>query len=160
MNRRVDTIIPIMHRYGIHKQQYVFFAHLVYCLRVRTSWNDIHIHGPVLFSLSEVRARIINHTHCHYNDVIMNMMVSQITSLTIVYSTVYSGTDQRKHQSSASLVFVRGIHRGPGTIHAITSPVVLPNADGFRIWKSDFFLYVSVGAIPNPCLGFNAGVCQ
>ena len=31
----------------------------------------------------------------------------------IVYSTVYSGADQRKHQSSASLAFVRGIHRGP-----------------------------------------------
>ena len=40
-------------------------------------------------------------------------MASQITSLTIVYSTVYSGEDQRKHQSSASLAFVRGIHRGP-----------------------------------------------
>ena len=37
----------------------------------------------------------------------------QITSLTIVYSTVYSGADQRKHQSSASLAFVRGIHRWP-----------------------------------------------
>ena len=41
----------------------------------------------------------------------MSTMVSQITSLTIVYSTVYSGADQRKHQSSASLAFVRGIHR-------------------------------------------------
>ena len=40
-------------------------------------------------------------------------MASQITSLAIVYSTVYSGADQRKHQSSASLAFVRGIHRGP-----------------------------------------------
>ena len=40
-------------------------------------------------------------------------MASQITSLTIVYSTVYSGADQRKHQSSASLAFVRGFHRGP-----------------------------------------------
>ena len=49
----------------------------------------------------------------HYNDVIMSAMASQITSLTIVYTTVYSNTDQRKHQSSASLVFVRGIHRGP-----------------------------------------------
>ena len=35
-------------------------------------------------------------------------------SLTVVYSTVHSGADQRKHQSSASLAFVRGIHRGPG----------------------------------------------
>ena len=43
----------------------------------------------------------------------MNTMASQITSRTIVYSTVYSGADQRKHQSSASLAFVRVIHRGP-----------------------------------------------
>ena len=49
----------------------------------------------------------------HYNDVIMSAMASQITSLTIVYSTVYSGADQRKYQSSASLAFVRGIHRLP-----------------------------------------------
>ena len=43
----------------------------------------------------------------------MGTMASQITNLTIVYSTVYSGADQRKHQSSASLAFVRGIRRGP-----------------------------------------------
>ena len=43
----------------------------------------------------------------------MDEIASQITSLTIVYSTVYSDEDQRKHQSSASLAFVRGIHRGP-----------------------------------------------
>ena len=43
----------------------------------------------------------------------MGAMASQITSLTTVYSTVYSDADQRKHQSSASLAFVRGIHRGP-----------------------------------------------
>ena len=49
----------------------------------------------------------------HYTDVIMSSIASQITSLTIVYSAVYSGADQRKHQSSASLVFVLGIHRGP-----------------------------------------------
>ena len=38
---------------------------------------------------------------------------AEIISLAIVYSTVYSGADQRKYQSSASLVFVRRIHRGP-----------------------------------------------
>ena len=43
----------------------------------------------------------------------MGKVASQITSLTIVYSAVYSGADQSKHQSSASLAFVRGIHRGP-----------------------------------------------
>ena len=41
----------------------------------------------------------------------MGTNASQITSLTVVYSTVYSGADQRKHQSSASLAFVWGIHR-------------------------------------------------
>ena len=41
----------------------------------------------------------------------MTTMASQITSLTVVYSTVYSDADQRKHQSSASLAFVWGIHR-------------------------------------------------
>ena len=43
----------------------------------------------------------------------MSTMASQIISLTIIYSTVYSGADQRKHQNSASLAFVRGIHREP-----------------------------------------------
>ena len=46
----------------------------------------------------------------HYPDVIMTTMASQITSLTVVYSIVYSGADQRNHQSSASLAFVRWIH--------------------------------------------------
>ena len=41
----------------------------------------------------------------------MTTMASQITSLTVVYSTVYSDADQSKHQSSASLAFVWGIHR-------------------------------------------------
>ena len=50
---------------------------------------------------------------CHYISVIMGMMVSQINSFTIVYSTVYLGADQRIHQSSVSLALVRGIHRRP-----------------------------------------------
>ena len=49
----------------------------------------------------------------HNNDVIMGTMASQITSLTIAYSTVYSRRRSKKHQSSASLAFVRGIHRWP-----------------------------------------------
>ena len=47
----------------------------------------------------------------HYCFVITGAMTSQITSLTIVYSTVHLGADQRKHQSSASKAFARGIHR-------------------------------------------------
>ena len=68
-------------------------------------------------------------TVTHYNDVIVNTMVSQITSLTIVYSAIYSGTDQRKHQSSASLVFVRGIHRWP-----VNSPHKWGYAENVPIW--------------------------
>ena len=49
----------------------------------------------------------------HYTDVIMGTIASQITSFTIVYSTVYSDADQTKYQSSASLAFVWGIHRIP-----------------------------------------------
>ena len=49
----------------------------------------------------------------HHNDITMSTMASQITSLTIVYSIVYSDADYRKYQSSASLAFVRGIQRGP-----------------------------------------------
>ena len=47
----------------------------------------------------------------HYSDVIMNAMTSQITGVSIVCSSVCSGADQREHQSSASLAFVRGVHR-------------------------------------------------
>ena len=47
----------------------------------------------------------------HYDDVIMTTIASQITSLTVVNSIVYSDADERKHQSSASLAFVWGINR-------------------------------------------------
>ena len=43
----------------------------------------------------------------HYIEAIISAMASQFTSLMIVYSTVYSGADQRKHQSFASLAFVQ-----------------------------------------------------
>ena len=57
------------------------------------------------------------HPHCDFElwphpwPTLMSTMVSQITSLAIVYSTVYSGPDQRKHQSSVSLAFAKGTHR-------------------------------------------------
>ena len=47
----------------------------------------------------------------HYNDVIMSAMAFQFTSRMIVYSSVYSGEYQRKHQSSALLAFAMAIHR-------------------------------------------------
>ena len=53
----------------------------------------------------------------HYTDVIMGTLVSQITCLTIVYSTVYSGADQRMYQGSTSLAFVpvNSPHKWPVT---------------------------------------------
>ena len=63
----------------------------------------------------------------HYNDVIMGAVASQITSLMIVYSTVDSDADQRKHQSSASLAFLRGI---PGEFPA----KMASNAENVSIW--------------------------
>ena len=52
-------------------------------------------------------------TDTHYSDVIISAMAYQITGVLILCLTVCSGADQRKHQSSASLAFVRGIHRSP-----------------------------------------------
>ena len=49
----------------------------------------------------------------HYSDVTMSVMASKITDILIVCSTVCSGADQRKHQNSASLGFVKGIHWWP-----------------------------------------------
>ena len=90
-----------------------------------SDWNSIRI--------SQV---IINYLINHYSDVIMGTMASQTISPTIVYSTVYSGADQRKHQSSAPLAFVRGIHRWPAN-----SPVTCEfpaqrasNAENISIW--------------------------
>ena len=65
---------------------------------------NLQIWGRTMMSLG---------TNKHYNDVIMSAMASQITTFTVVYSTVYSSVDQRKHQSFVSLAFVRGIHRWP-----------------------------------------------
>ena len=76
-----------------------------------------------------------SYTVIYYNDIIMGVMASQITSLMIAYSTHYSGADQRKHQSSASLAFVRGIHQWP-----VNSPPpphkgpVTSNVENVSIW--------------------------
>ena len=63
--------------------------------------------------LNESCTHAIMKINVRYCDVIMRAMASQITSLTIVYSTVYSGADQRKYQSSASQALLRGIPRWP-----------------------------------------------
>ena len=73
----------------------------------------------------------------------MGTMASQITSLTSVKSTVYSDEDQRKHQSSALLAFVRDIHRGPvNSPHK--RPVTQENVSiSWRHHYGDFFLFTT-----------------
>ena len=66
----------------------------------------------------------------HYSDVIMGAMASQITCLTIVYSTVYSCADQRKHQSSASL----GLCAGNSPVTGEFPAQMASNAQNFSIW--------------------------
>ena len=67
----------------------------------------------------------------------MGAMASQITRLFIVYSIVHSGAEQRKHQTSASLAFVRGIHRWP--VKAVFDILYNFNNQGFQTWISKAF---------------------
>ena len=83
------------------------------CMIIYTYTNR-HICGAVIHLVSRtyiILLPVLKIPYVHYDDVIMTTIASQITSLTSVYSTVYSDADQRKHQSSASLAFVWGIHR-------------------------------------------------
>ena len=87
--------------------------HILLIFNTAPCWTlDIRMSNIQLTSSSCISGNLSSSRQYHYDDVTMSLMASQITSLTIVYSTVYSGADQRKHQSSASLAFVRGIHRG------------------------------------------------
>ena len=80
---------------------------------------------------------------CHHSDVIKSPMASQITGISIVYSTVCSGADQRKHQNSASLAFVRGTHRLPREL-----PTGFPSqraSDAENVPFDDVIMLTSVG---------------
>ena len=70
---------------------------------------QVRCRNPMVWNKADSHNNVCTVTH--HCDVIMTTIASQITSLTVVYSTVYSDADQRKHQSSASLAFVWGIHR-------------------------------------------------
>ena len=89
----------------------------------------------------------------HYTDVIMGTIASQITSLTIIYSTVYSEADQGKYQSTALLAFVWGIHRRP-----VNSPhkwpvtrKMFPFDDVIMHWKYSYIL-VLVSLVISACI--------
>ena len=85
--------------------------------RRKTRQNHILFFIPIHFLYQNIHtvthSTPMGHENLHYSDVAMSMMASQITSVAIVYSIVCSGADQRKHQSSTSLAFVREIHRWP-----------------------------------------------
>ena len=74
----------------------------------------------------------------HYNDIIVSAMASQITGVSIVCSTVGSSADQRKRQSSASLAFVRGIHRWPAnsSYKGPVTRIFFPFDDVIKGWIS------------------------
>ena len=97
--------------YGRHVQELPVITELSY------SWVSLHKTTRVVTisnSSSLVHPVCLRFSNAfHYDDVIMDAIAPQITSLTIVYSTIYSGGDHSKHQSSASLAFVWGIHRRP-----------------------------------------------
>ena len=91
--------------YRISQGRYIIRVHICIIVLYQAAvccWNR-HPHW--------LKQTLLTLQHC--NDVITIAMASQITSLTIVHSTVYSGVDQRKHQSFASLTFLRGNHRWP-----------------------------------------------
>ena len=79
----------------------------------------------------------------HYNDITMGMMVSLLTGVSIVFSNICSGAVQRKHQSSASLAFMRGIHRSP--VNSLQKRA--SNAENISIW---WFHYVYMAS--NSCI--------
>ena len=81
----------------------------------------------------------------HPGDAIISVMAFQITSVSIVYSTVCSGADQRKHQSSTSLAFVREIHRWP--VFPFVDEIILtmshvPYQIPHKIFIQTYYLYV------------------
>ena len=76
-------------------------------LKSQVASHKIYLHGNWLGSYWWFQLCV------HYSDVSMSAMAYQITGVSIVYSTVCSGANERKHQRSASLAFVWGIHRWP-----------------------------------------------
>ena len=101
---------------------------LVWSTKEYESFTAKQLRSLICLVMTYIALLVLN--HLHYDDVIMGVMASQMTSLTIVYSTVYSGADQRKHQSSTSLAFVWGIHWGP-----VNSPHKWPvTRNFFSIW--------------------------
>ena len=97
--------------------------------------------------------------HLHNSDVIMSSMASQITGIQIVYLTIYSGADQRKHQRSMWLTFVRRIHqwvvdcphKGPATWKIRILKIAIRTSRKWLIRISGW-LWIHYVWILGPCL--------
>ena len=107
---------------------------------------------PFCLGLNVFIQRLINSLwSIHYSDVIVGTMVSQINNLTIVYSTIYSCSDWRKHQCSTSLAFVQGIrwwlvnspHKWPVTCKMFPFDDIMGAIWHLRSWPS--MVHVMVG---------------
>ena len=123
-----STNLTMPDNYYVQVEYIITFFILAYCQFMKSISVEQCICTTcsidVIFTLSNwIRLMRFHLTKAHYSDVIMGAMASQFTSHTIVYSTLYSGADQRKHQSSASLAFVWGIHRWPVNSPAPKWPV-------------------------------------
>ena len=82
--------------------------------RTISHFSHFNLHVAMPLTINMWAGANVGHTEAiHYSDVIMSAMVSQIAAVSIVYSTVCSGANKSKYQTSASLTFVRGIHRWP-----------------------------------------------
>ena len=111
-----------MYRYGeLLKGSWIIPRWTIKCGVVLSKYKNVfvfhitsgHTEGTCDFWKTKIRLSHIISTILHYNDVILSAMASQITSLTIVYSTVYSGADQRNIRVPRYWPFVQGIHRLP-----------------------------------------------
>ena len=105
----------------------------------------------------------------YHSDIIMSTTVSQIIGVWIVYSTVCSFANQRKHQSSATLAFVRGIdrwpvkspHKGPVTRKVLPFDDVIMNHTILMIWSINYHIMRKVcsGEILLCTNHLNASIC-
>ena len=116
-NKTKTTILPYDILYRLVKGCGISIASTLAYYRLALSHGQSSFDSKCMaISHSTVNYRYTSsttHGELHYSDVIMSAMASQITGFSFVCSTILSGADQRTHQSSASLAFVRGIHRWP-----------------------------------------------
>ena len=104
-------------RYNLLNENFCNLSSMIYGFTVKFPYGYETLNFLVMglswwlpsLNIPGMYAFFVYHLERHYSDVIMSATASQITGVSIVCS----GTDRRKHQSSASLAFVRGIHRPP-----------------------------------------------